>query len=179
LIQKIYHYMGRLVPSLHSEDYRPGRIKYLDTCLALVSEEAMAAWLERQAKVDLSMWGKGKDGRGAAKEVADLLKEVKQAAMPARTPPPFKQHSFDQHRSPQVLSGESELRSDGTRVVRVVKVRIVDEDFELINTLQVPRPARRRTFVNSGVNQVYGARLRARRHPPGSFQDAWLSFTPA
>ena len=45
----------------------------------------------------------------------------------------------DEHpwRARQVLSGESELRSDGTRVVRVAKVRIVDGDFELINTLQV------------------------------------------
>ena len=60
-----------LLPWLRVPDTRSGRIKYLDTCLALVSEEAMAAWLERQANVDLSLWGKGK-----AKAVRDLLKEV-------------------------------------------------------------------------------------------------------
>ncbi len=60
-----------LLPWLRVPDTRSGRIKYLDTCLALVSEDAMAAWLERQANVDLSLWGKGK-----AKAVRDLLKEV-------------------------------------------------------------------------------------------------------
>ncbi len=60
-----------LLPWLRIPDTRSGRIKYLDTCLALVSEDAMAAWLERQANVDLSLWGKGK-----AKAVRDLLKEV-------------------------------------------------------------------------------------------------------
>lgn len=95
-----------LLPWLRAPDNRSGQVKYLDTCLALVSEDAMAAWLERQANVDLSQWGRGK-----AKHVRDLLKEV--------------------------LNGESELRSDGTRVVRVAKVRIIDDDFELINTLQV------------------------------------------
>jgi hypothetical protein len=60
-----------LLPWLRVPDTRSGKIKYLDTCLALVSEDAMAAWLERQANVDLSLWGKGK-----AKAVRDLLKEV-------------------------------------------------------------------------------------------------------
>jgi hypothetical protein len=60
-----------LLPWLRAPDNRSGQVKYLDTCLALVSEDAMAAWLERQANVDLSQWGRGK-----AKHVRDLLKEV-------------------------------------------------------------------------------------------------------
>jgi hypothetical protein len=67
-----------LLPWLRVPDTRSGKIKYLDTCLALVSEDAMAAWLERQANVDLSLWGKGK-----AKAVRDLLKEV---TLPSLTP---------------------------------------------------------------------------------------------
>ena len=66
-----------MIPWLRAPDTRSGRVKYLDTCLALVSEDAMAVWLERQANVDLSQWGRGK-----AKHVADLLKEV-------RAPPNF------------------------------------------------------------------------------------------
>ena len=116
-----------LMPWLRAPDNRSGRVKYLDTCLALVSEDAMAAWLERQANVDLSQWGRGK-----AKHVRDLLKEVSIFLR-------VQEHAKAFTVPVQVLSGESELRSDGTRVVRVAKVRIVDDDFELINTLQVSR----------------------------------------
>ena len=87
-------------------DDRPQKIKFLDTCRALVSEATLAEWLERQARVDLTEWG-----QPGTKTVGDLFAEL--------------------------TRGESELRSDGCRVVRVAKVRILHGDFELINTLQV------------------------------------------
>ena len=97
----------KMVQRCSGIDSRSYKIKHLDTCMALVSKEAMASWLERQARVDLSQWG-----NGGTKSVQDLLDEV--------------------------LKGESELRSDGSRVVRVAKVRIHDGGGnELINTLQV------------------------------------------
>jgi hypothetical protein len=86
-------------------DDRSSKVKFLDTCRALVSEATLAEWLQRQAKVDLSQWG-----QPGAKTVDDLFTEL--------------------------LRGESQLRSDGCRVVRVAKVRILHGDYELINTLQ-------------------------------------------
>ncbi len=92
-------------PKIRTIDDRSPRVKYLDTCRALVSEATLAEWLVRQGKVDLSQWG-----CADTKSVSDLFLELSR--------------------------GESELRSDGCRVVRVAKVRILHGDFELINTLQ-------------------------------------------
>jgi hypothetical protein len=105
----VYHGIKPLLPLRRDLDSRSERVKYLDTCLAMVSEATMADWLTRQAMVDLSAWG-----IGGAKTVADLLLELSK--------------------------GESELRSDGCRVVRVVKVRILHGDQELINTMQASPP---------------------------------------
>ena len=106
LVQTVFNQV--LVPRPRNFDDRPQKVKFLDTCRALVSEATLAEWLVRQAKVDLSQWG-----QPGAKTVGDLFTEL--------------------------VRGESQLRSDGCRVVRVAKVRILHGDYELINTLQARR----------------------------------------
>ncbi len=119
-VRTIQNGLPLVLPKVSAVDDRSPRIKFLDTCRALVSEATLAEWLIRQGKVDLSQWS-----CAGTKSVADLFLELSR--------------------------GESELRSDGCRVVRVAKVRIIHGDFELINTLQArPSPAppvRRHTHI--------------------------------